>query len=343
MNKTLENSMHGISSNVNLCRFICAALVILCHAYPLTYNSTDAMLRFTNGQCSFGGLAVAVLFFFSGLYVTKSMTRRSGTGEYMKARCIRLFPPLIFVVLLCVFVIGPVCTELSAGSYFGDISTYIYLLNGIMIPVHNLPGVFTQSVYAPTVNGSLWTMSIEFACYIALLVFYKIYCRLGKKKSCLAVFAAVIAAGCAGIYVLTNRIPALSIFSAAVMPVLSFFIGAAYYIGREKVRLDWRLGLAGIIVLVLSAKTPLFNIILLLVMPYAVLSLTLGTKQILQNLKLLELSYEMYLLGWPIQQILICNLNIGTSPWTNFIIALPVDILISWLVFQIAEKPFRKK
>lgn len=343
MNKTLENSMHGISSNVNLCRFICAALVILCHAYPLTYNSTDAMLRFTNGQCSFGGLAVAILFFFSGLYVTKSMTRRSGTGEYIKARCIRIFPPLIFVVFLCTFVIGPICTELSVGSYFGNISTYIYLLNGIMIPVHNLPGVFTQSVYAATVNGPLWTMAIEFACYIALLVFYKIYCKFGKKKRCLVALAVMIAAGCMGIYVLADRIPALSIFSAAIIPILAFFIGTAYYIGRKNVRLDWRLGFAGIIVLILSAKIPFYNIILLLVMPYVILSLTVGTKQILQNLKILELSYEMYLLGWPIQQILICNLNIGTSPWTNFAIALPVDIFISWLVFQIAEKPFRKK
>lgn len=343
MNKTLESSMHGISSNVNLCRFLCAALVILCHAYPLTNNSTDAMLRFTNGQCSFGGLAVAVLFFFSGLYVTKSMTRRSGVGEYIKARCIRIFPPLILVVLLCVFIVGPICTNLSVGSYFGNASTYIYLLNGITIPVHNLPGVFTSSVYAPTVNGSLWTMSIEFACYIALLVFYKIYCKSGKKKGCLAVLAAVIVAGCVGIYILADRIPALSIFSAAVVPILAFFIGTAYYIGRNTVKLDWRLGLAGMIVLIVAGKFPFFNLVLLLIMPYVILCLTLGTKQILKNLKILELSYEMYLLGWPIQQILICNLNIGTSPWTNFLIALPIDILISWLVFQIAEKPFRKK
>ena len=335
--------MRGISSNVNLCRFLCAALVILCHAYPLTYNTTDAMARFTNGQCSLGGLAVAILFFFSGLYVTKSMTRRSGVGEYIKARCIRIFPPLILVVLLCILIVGPICTNLSVGSYFANTSTYMYLLNGITIPVHNLPGVFTSSIYASTVNGSLWTMSIELACYIALLICYKIYCKSGKKKACLVVLAVVIVAGCFGLCILAEKIPALGIFSAAVVPILAFFIGTAYYIGRNIVTLDWRLGLAGIIILIVAARFPFYNLVLLLVMPYVVLSLTLGTKQILQKRKLLELSYEMYLLGWPIQQILICNLHIGTSPWTNFLIALPVDILISWLVFQIAEKPFRKK
>lgn len=340
---TLARNMRGISSNVNICRFIAALLVIICHAYPLTQNSNDYLYRYTNGQCNWGGMAIVVLFFFSGLYVTKSMVKRSGVGEYMKARCIRIFPPLILTVLLCVFALGPIVTTLSIGEYFTTLSTYLYLLNGIMLPVHNLPGVFANSVYAATVNGPLWTMPIEFACYIALLIFYKIYEKLGKKKWVLATIAIVIGVGCAGLYFfVTYYMPGATILISAIRPSIAFFMGVAYFVFKDKIVLDYRLGLLAIVLVALAGMTPLFSVALILLLPYAAISLTLGTRQIFKNGKIFELSYEMYLVGWPIQQVLICVLHWTSTPWMNFLVTIPIDLAISWVVFQISEKPLRK-
>ena len=340
---TLANNMRGISSNVNICRFIAALLVIICHAYPLTQNNNDYLYRYTNGQCNWGGMAIVVLFFFSGLYVTKSMMRHPGVGEYIKARCIRIFPPLVLTVLLCTFVLGPIVTTLSAGEYFTTPSTYLYLLNGIMLPVHNLPGVFANSVYAATVNGPLWTMPIEFACYIALIIFYKIYEKFGKKNWILAAIAVVIGVGCVALYFfVTNYMPGATILISAIRPSIAFFVGVAHYIFKDRIVLDYRLGLLAIVLVALAGMTPFFSAALVLLLPYGVISLALGTKQICKGVKLFDLSYEMYLVGWPIQQVLICVLHWTSTPWINFLVTIPLDLAISWVIFQISEKPLRK-
>ena len=340
---TLASNMRGISSNVNICRFIAALLVIICHAYPLTQNKNDLLYSYTNGQCNWGGMAIVVLFFFSGLYVTKSMMKRSNVGEYMKARCIRIFPPLILTVLLCVFVLGPIVTTLSVGEYFATPATYLYMLNGIMLPVHNLPGVFTNSIYAATVNGPLWTMPIEFACYVALLIFYKIYEKLGKKNWVLIAIAGVIGVGCCGLYFfVTSYMPGATILVSAIRPTIAFFMGVAYFVFKDRIVLDYRLGLLALVLVALAGMTPFFSVALVLLLPYAVTSLTLGTKQICKNAKIFELSYEMYLVGWPIQQVLICVLQWTSTPWMNFLVTIPIDLAVSWVIFQISEKPLRK-
>ena len=123
MDKSLNNKLKIKSTNVNLLKFVAALLVILCHAYPITDNGVDILSRYTNGACNFGGFAVGIFFFFSGLYVAKSFSRVDTIWNYFKKRIERIFPQLIIVVLLSVFVLGPITTSISAGEYFSDKST----------------------------------------------------------------------------------------------------------------------------------------------------------------------------------------------------------------------------
>ncbi|MBQ1903020.1 MAG: acyltransferase family protein [Ruminococcus sp.] len=105
MNKSLSELLSIKSSNVNILKFICALLVIIGHAGSITGDETAFPTEFGGYVCGPGGFAVSVFFFFSGLYVTKSLARTSNLKSYIVKRAERIFPQLIVVVFLSAFVL----------------------------------------------------------------------------------------------------------------------------------------------------------------------------------------------------------------------------------------------
>lgn len=122
---------------------------------------------------SLPSLAVDLFFVASGFLVTASYCQRNDFYAFTEARLLRIFPGLIVAVLLCVFVVGPISTTASLSDYFASPSTFsyfkhnVFLLNGIQF---DLPSVFTSNPYPGSVNGSLWTLPIEFWMYVFVAV-----------------------------------------------------------------------------------------------------------------------------------------------------------------------------
>ena len=97
MVKTLANTSK--SSNLQLCRFIAAALVIYSHAYPLMgFKAGDIARRLSGGKTTFGAIAVAILFLCSGFLIAKSVERKSAFIDFLFVRIVRIIPPLAFTV-----------------------------------------------------------------------------------------------------------------------------------------------------------------------------------------------------------------------------------------------------
>ena len=153
---TIFSNMDIRSNNLNVLKFIAAILVIYSHAFIITGKSGEPLGCISSGEISLSSLAVALFFFASGFFVTKSLMK-DGTGKkYWLKRIVRIYPAFIVIILLTAFVLGPVVTEYSLASYFQSKSLYSYLLYLCMIPKYELPGVFTHNPVS-IVNGSLWT------------------------------------------------------------------------------------------------------------------------------------------------------------------------------------------
>ena len=161
--KSLAQCVCGKQNNLDLFRFIAALLVIFSHAYPICLGSTglDPLERFTSEQLSFGGLAVSVFFVYGGFLIAHSADRSKTARHYFVSRCLRIFPALWFAVFTLAFIIGPLFSSLSTSAYFQSSDTYLYLLNGVLILRHPLPGVFTHNVYNAPVNGALSKKAIH--------------------------------------------------------------------------------------------------------------------------------------------------------------------------------------
>lgn len=339
----LSEKIDGISTNVNLIRFIAAILVIFSHSFYVAASQEDPFALFCNKQTNFGGVAVAVFFFLSGFYVAKSLYRKGNVKEYMYKRCVRIFPQLWTVVLLSVFALGPILTTCSLDKYFTNSSTYLYLLNGVLLPMHNLPGVFEKNIYGATVNGSLWTMPVEFVAYCTLAIILIISKYVLKNEKMQKAFHIMCVCMLVGIFVFLDIFVKNDFLITVVRPLIIFFMGVLYYDYADRIKLNIWIALFMLFITGLSCKIGLLNYALIICLPYILVTLTLGTKQIKINSRILVVSYEMYLLGWPIQQIIVNCFGGEMNPYLNWLITLPMGVVLAFVLHIFVEKIEKRK
>ena len=317
----------GRNNNLNFIRFISALFVIYCHSFPITNNGVDYLGRITNGQIDFGGVAVSVFFFYGGFLVCKSLMRINNGKEYFKNRVLRIIPSLVLVVFLSVFILGPCFTRFSLIEYFTDFRTYKYLLNSAFILVHQLPGVFYYNSYNDTVNGSLWTLPIEFLCYILCYLMYKLKLLETKRIPIVIVFAVVF-------YILFYKLlTPYPLLRAALRPAFLFLTGICSYVYKDKIPIKKKVAVIMGIICILSVTIGVLNICIFFTFTYCLLFWGFGTKRKLNDFGTkYEISYGIYLVGWPIQQILCDITNNNITQFFNFLIAATISVPLGFII-----------
>lgn len=320
------------SNNLNLVKFIAALFVIISHAYPLCKGAeyNDILSDLSRNSIAFGSLAVAIFFMSSGFFVTKSLLKSKDSKKYLHNRFIRIFPPLWFTLLVCILVCGLFFSTYSLGKYFLSSDFFKYCLNFILIPIHNLPGVFMNNIYPGVINGPLWTLPIEFVCYLVLLLAYKL--NLVNKKSYKYVALLVIVA-----FVGINLIP-LSI-KGYIQPCFLFFWGSFYWIYRDKITMNNTYFLISLVAFVLLIVLGYGHVASFLFVPYLTLYIAFCLPQCNNRLASLgNLSYDIYLCGWPIQQMIISLFGGSMLVGMNILISIPLSILVGYITYSLVEK-----
>ncbi len=156
------------SNNLDTLRFLGAFAVLWGHTFLLDNASQpkDPLAAWSQGQTAMGTMAVATFFIISGYLVTRSFEHSISAWRFVKARALRLMPPLVAAVFLAVFVVGPLVATQPAGTYFTsfDVWKYIAVNLSLLGFYDRLPGVFTGNPL-PSINGSMWTLQLEAQCY----------------------------------------------------------------------------------------------------------------------------------------------------------------------------------
>ncbi|WP_259463085.1 acyltransferase family protein [Streptococcus iniae] len=179
---------------------------------------------------TFGNLAVAVFFIASGFLIYRSIERRPNFNNYLKARLIRIFPPLFFVVLITVFILGPFLTTLTIGNYFMSKDTWLYFMNAVLLPKHSLPGLFSSNTYGNVVNGALWTLPVEFACYLAIYAAFKL--KLTQEK---VLYYTILPVFVLFTFINLSQLPFLILVRNFSQPVFMFYVGVCYYVYKNNI------------------------------------------------------------------------------------------------------------
>ena len=328
------------STNLQFMRFVAACLVIFSHSFAITQGSgeNEWLWKATNGQLDLGAVAVAIFFLCSGYLIARSLEKRKVSFmEFFIARAKRIIPPLLFVVI-CSVLVGACISTFTVKDYFTNLQTYRYLLNGIMVLQHELPGVFEEAKYASTVNGALWTLPVEFLCYIACYVAWKM--EFLKKKKILWTIPLVISASIV-IYVLGIYAP---ILRAVIRPCLLFYIGIIFCVYRDVIKLNKHFLVFCIIGILACTLLEILEIGMLVFFPYAMIMCWFYNKQHFQKLSVLgKYSYAMYLWGFPVQQFAAERFSWNLSPYTDAVISLIVSFILAVITYYLVENPFSSK
>lgn len=155
---------HAVN-NFDFIRVAAATTVLCSHQYALMFRPEPRPW----GLFTLGTMAVLIFFSTSGYLVAQSWERDPHAWRFAARRFLRIWPALAVVILLAVFCVGPVFTNLSLTDYFRSGETWAYLKYLYLQTRLYLPGVFESNPWH-VVNGSLWTIFIEVKWYGILLV-----------------------------------------------------------------------------------------------------------------------------------------------------------------------------
>ena len=324
-------------NNCNLVRFAAASLVVASHSFALAghpaYEPIARLLRIFDG----GSLAVLTFFSLSGYLVAQSWATRPSWLAFCEARALRIFPALFVVSVLTVLVIGPIATQLRPGAYFASIPTREYVPCTIaLLQSCAVPGVFASNPIPHAANGSLWTISVEVACYACVVLVGVL--GLATHRFLLVIVIAMLALAET---LSTNAVIGWFPHSNAIVTsrlVGAFACGALFFVFGRWIPLS-RLVLAGFVLLVgATFGTVLFAHALIVAICYAVLYVAFApSMQVRWFPKRIDVSYGLYLVAFPIQQLLVSALRVE-RPVVLFVLAYPLALALAWLCWEFVER-----
>ena len=304
----LSHLLDRDNNNFDLIRLVAASLVIYGHAYYLAPQ--QGLVDFIGSKLPYdysGSLAVKIFFFLSGMVVTESLLKSRSLWNFGVARIFRIWPGLIAVLLSTVFVIGPLVTNLSLREYFAQGQTYWYLFNNVRLNTDfSLPGVFLELPFKGGVNGSLWSLRQEVIAYLSLMaLFFVGFFKVKGKAAVFLILASVFVLFFATDPIFGARFlfPEVAPNPMIDVPIPCFALGVA--LATLKDHIEVRFSVLIVLCLVYWVLHDFVHAIYIFyaALFYAILCIS-GQPSFLKLKPPIDISYGVYLWGFPVQQAL---------------------------------------
>jgi peptidoglycan/LPS O-acetylase OafA/YrhL len=295
-------------NNLTALRWFAACLVLYGHAHAFLGLPEVLFMQIV----PMGLLGVYIFFAISGYLVAQSWSRDPHVLRFMAKRALRIFPGLVVCTLLSVLVLGPLLTSLDANAYWQNEHTLGYLSNIALYISYHLPGVFANNAWPHAVNGSLWSLPVEFFMYLLLaligLVGALVQAALNMQRA-----TAWLVGGMSLLFIALAALWALPTQEAMVvyrtdlrhipMCGVYFMVGASLYCFQwEKHFTLSNVLLALVAWLSLSHRTQWFAMASWLFLPFVVLAFGLARHPWLGRMHTRDYSYGIYIYAFPVQQ-----------------------------------------
>lgn len=342
----------GFGPGFNFARIFLAYSVLVWHTIAIADNNAGQALQ--TGLWPFIFAILPMFFALSGFLVTGSALRLP-IKEYILNRVFRIVPALGVDIAISALILGPIFTTVALSVYFTDQDFWSYFLNIVGNIHYDLPGVFEENPYAGVVNGALWTVPYEIACYVvmsAMIVLGVI--RSWKWTLGLAVMLVVTAISFHVLGLgkgdgLVDKGIRFAFFAKGASLVPSFLVGSALYLMKDRLPYSGLLALGvvmGLVALGLWGETslysnPIFIGVIAFPLAYLVVWIGLTPIPIPRLLESGDYCYGIYLYHFPILQALQSVFDFP-SWWTLAIAGLLPVTLFAIFSWHSIEKPVLK-
>ena len=335
-------------NNFDLLRLLAALQVAVVHSIGFLKPTGYFARLLEAGLDRFPG--VPIFFVISGVLISKSYERSDSLRDYIRNRCLRIFPGL----WVCLVVSVAVILALGVGS-LGRITTPDWLLwwAGQMSIFQNFQAAFLEPL-STGLNRSLWTIPIELEFYIVLPALYGIL-RPRRRLRNMRLLAIALASLALQLLIVSNQpvvqVRAYSLLGMTLAPYLwMFLVGVSIQRNWSTVR-GWLFGRAhwwGLGYLILCATARWLGVdtggnymspIYLLPLAGLIVSLATSAPQLSDRiLRHHDVSYGLYL-----YHMLVIDLLVGLavpSAWASFAAAIIVSLGLAALSWTLIEKPY---
>jgi peptidoglycan/LPS O-acetylase OafA/YrhL len=332
---------------IGFLRLLLASLVIYYHCFPLSGLAPPAH----SAMYELSRLAVPGFFFLSGMLITRSFLGSANWKHFLWNRVLRIFPGYWVCLFICAFGFA----LLACAHDFGTASAlfrpgfegpYSYLAkNALLVQKQSsIAGAFGHNPYPFAINGSLWTLINEFACYL-------IVCLLGvagllakRREVVLGLVALLFAVYLTPAATVEPHLPAhLAEYLYRYQLLhqgLYFGIGGLAWLYRDKVRLRVRWALLSLIAwgFVFETGGAFGRLIVPLAVSYMLLWLAFRARPVFNFDLKRDLSYGIYIYAFPVQQTLALFGLYRLGVWPYFSLTLLAAMPFAWLSWTLVEK-----
>lgn len=340
-------------NNLTALRWFAASLVLYGHSFVFLGLPEPLFLQWV----PLGPLGVYVFFAISGYLVAQSWANDPHVLRFLSRRVLRIFPGLVVCTVLSVLVLGPLLTSLDLASYWVHEHTRGYFTNMALYITYHLPGVFAQNKLPHAINGSLWSLPVEFFMYILLAclgmtaVMLKSTLKLERAFAWVVGLVTLIFMGLVYFWA-RDATEAFVVYRTDLRQVplcgIYFMVGAALY----GFKLDRYFTLSNVLLaivgwLCLSVQANWFAMAAWLVLPFVVLAFGLASQPWLSRMNGQDYSYGIYIYAFPVQQTIVSfwpQMPLVAYLFSSFVITVALAAG-SWYFVEkpcLKFKPFRR-
>ena len=328
-------------NNFGFLRLLFATLVIVSHsAEIIDGNRSREPLTALFGSLTLGELAVDGFFLISGFLVAKSYQTSASVLEYLSKRIFRIYPGYLVAYLVCIFGVGPFVGVAFDAMEFNDIAKIFY--NALFLRNISFPG-FIGLPYQ-VLNGSLWTILIEFRCYLFVVLFGAMGLYRRHWSFVLVTLGLLVAMEAK----LHPKLPEPFDWLAGgdvynLIRLLGMFcVGTLFYLFERSIPFNRTIALAaaGCLIIFLSSSL-LAESAVALFGGYLIFwtALHLDSKILRQINTRDDISYGVYLYAWPVQSALVYFWHIA-SPWPLTLLTIPIVYAVGFASWRLVERRF---
>jgi peptidoglycan/LPS O-acetylase OafA/YrhL len=312
---TLDNRDNAITPM----RLFLAVLVIVSHSFVVGGFGLDPLYAATSGQLQLGSAAVVGFFGLSGYLLARSR-ERSSIGAYARNRALRIVPCLWVCVAVTVFIVIPVAVAMGGTADPAQVRQFAIAAATFQFGAVAVDGLYAGNALPNWVNGPLWTLPPEVVCYLVLALIP----RRALGGGVVVVLALTVLANAAtGGLALYLHLP------------VAFFTGASLYSVGSRVAHSHRAAAAATLVTIGAWAAGVLAIAAPVTLP--LLALWAGMHAKLRFGR--DLSYGVYVYGWPIQQLLAMAGAAALGALPFFAIALVPILLVALISWTFVEEP----
>ncbi|EET0018722.1 TPA: acyltransferase family protein [Escherichia coli] len=322
------------NNSFDIIRHVAAYMVLFSHHFRLSGDHEPVFLQWD----SYGAVAVAIFFCLSGFLMPKSFNSSGSFIEFMRKRCLRIFPALFVCSVVMYLFVAVEFNSNNSYAYLFSSQPYLNIIRNTVFLQSYVDGVFSDYFYPHVINGSLWTLPIEFSCYLII--------GLALSISFTWVGPALLLVTCILSTIIFNFYPENYTYFSVPFKSLSlfgmpFFFGALLSMTTESwLKYKKQVFITASLLLIAVTGKPEIQIVAPLCLSVIVIVLGLTIKDRVINGRI-DISYGLYIYAFPVQQIIINNITNKFIP--SIALSLFVTTLLATVSYYYIEKPFLRR